>query len=420
MSRFPHAEDPVQNRTSGRRWFIVGLLSVGVMIAYIDRANLSVVLALQEFKEFFHLSDKNRGALNAAFFFSYAFLQIPAGWIVDRYGVKFPYTVGFLFWGLVSAATSLAGSVAHLIGLRILLGLGESVVAPATSRWIQFHFAEQERGFAFGLYLVGANVGLAGGALIVAWLISTSGWRAMFLILGLGSLLWLVPWTVAMKDEPKATVGASKGPFSSGAAVKDLMMSPVFGGLIVGTFAYNYFFYFCMTWMPAYLVEQRNLSLRLMGFYQMLSFGGLAFMAIFAGWLADRMIARGARPIWVRKGFVIAGFLMASTEVLGAQTGSTTVALFFAVFSLTGLGLATSNCWVLTQTLVPGTVIGRAIGIQNFVANLAGILAPLITAWLKQATASYQAPLQVIWLFLLIGLASYVFLVREEYVPITL
>jgi len=91
--------------------------------------------------------------------------------------------------------------------------------------------------------------------------------------------------------------------------------------------------------------------------------------------------------------------------------------LFFSIFSLSGLGLATANYWALTQTLIPGGAIGRIVGIQNCAANLPGIAAPIITGWILAKTGSYDATMQVIWVFLLIGIASYVFLVREKYAP---
>src|SRR6266516_4851485 len=118
----------VPTSSPARRWTIIGLLSLGVIIAYVDRTNFSVALAAKDFRALFHLTDADRGTLNSAFFWSYAFLQIPAGWLVDRYGVKFPFALGFLSWSLVSAATSLAGSVSQLFGLRFLLGVSESMV----------------------------------------------------------------------------------------------------------------------------------------------------------------------------------------------------------------------------------------------------------------------------------------------------
>jgi ACS family D-galactonate transporter-like MFS transporter len=234
----------------------------------------------------------------------------------------------------------------------------------------------------------------------------------------LGSLLWLIPWLLVTEDDDRRIEIAAKptGAMSS-LTMSALMASPLIWGTIIGTFCYMYFVYFCMTWMPAYFMERRHLSLDSMGLYSMFSFGGMAAMSALAGWAADRMIARGGDPVSVRKGFTIAGFLIASTEVIGAFSNSASVALFFAVFSLTGLGLATANYWALTQTLIPGGAIGRIVGIQNCAANLPGIVAPILTGWLKQKTGSYEAPMQAIWFFLLLGVAAYVFLVREKYAP---
>src|ERR1035437_7733018 len=92
-----------------RRWSLVCLLSLGIIIAYVDRTNLSVSLASADFKALFHLTDRDRGTLNSAFFWSYALLQIPAGFVVDRFGVKFPVALGFLFWCVISAATAGVG-----------------------------------------------------------------------------------------------------------------------------------------------------------------------------------------------------------------------------------------------------------------------------------------------------------------------
>jgi len=240
----------------------------------------------------------------------------------------------------------------------------------------------------------------------------------MFLWLGLGSLLWLIPWLLVAEDDDRRIELAAKpaGPQQSISFLR-LLGCPLIWGTMLGTFSYMYFVYFCMTWMPAYFVEKRHLSLDSMGLYTLFSFGGMAAVSILAGWAADRMIARGGDPVGVRKAFTIAGFLIASTEVIGALSDSVPVALFFAVFSLSGLGLATANYWALTQTLIPGGAIGRIVGIQNFAANLPGIVAPILTAWLKQKTGSYEAPMQAIWFFMLLGIAAYVFLVRERYAP---
>jgi len=413
-----HAATSADASGPARRWLIIALLSVGAIIAYMHRSNIPVALTVSDFKRAFQLTDLDRGLLNSAFFWSYAFLQIPAGWLVDRFGVKYPYAVGFFFWSLISASMSLSTSMPQLFVLLFLLGVGESVAMPASMRWIRFHFAEKERGSAVGLFMTGTKIGPAVGALVAAWLIQHYGWRAMFVILGFGSLVWLVPWlTLIRNDDRQLETAARLASKTAAVPFGRIMASPVIWGTIIGTFCYMYFVYFCLTWMPAYFIEHRHLSLNSMGFYQLFSFGGMAIMAPLAGWAADRLIARGGNPVKVRKAFTLAGFLMASTEVIGGLSNSVPVALFFAIFSLTGLGLATANYWALTQTLIPGGAIGRVVGVQNCAANLPGIVAPIVTGWLKQATGSYDAPMQAIWFFMILGVASYLFLVREKYAP---
>jgi hypothetical protein len=183
---------------------------------------------------------------------------------------------------------------------------------------------------------------------------------------------------------------------------------------LIGTFSYNYFLFFSLTWLPVYFVERRNLSLSSMSVYTMFSFAGTGTVAILAGAAADWMIRRGASAVNTRRWFTIAGLLAASTEVFGAMSESTDVAIFFAIFSMTGLGLATANYWAITQTLLPGVAPGRVAGIQNTALNLAGVVAPIITGWMKQITGSYTAPMQTIWVVLIIGVGAYLILARED------
>jgi ACS family D-galactonate transporter-like MFS transporter len=400
-----------------RRWTIIGLLSLGMVIAYVSRSNLSIVLVLPDFIKSFHLSDTDRGVLNSAFFWAYAALQIPAGWVVDRYGVKLPYAVSFLFWCIASALTAFTGTLGSLYVLRVLVGAGEAVVAPASYRWIRVNFEEKERGLAIGLYMTGTKIGPAIAAPLAAWLVMRSDWRAMFLIVGAGGLVWLVPWLLLVQNDRPRAPKAAAVPSAEAVPFARVLASPVTWGAVIATFCYMYFVYFCMTWMPAYFVEQRHLTLARMGVYTFFSFGGMAIVAVLGGWAADLLIARGGNPVTVRKWFTIAGFAVACTELIGAQSESVTVALAFAVISLSGLGLATANYWALTQTLIPAAAIGRISGVQNCAASVAGIVAPILTGWLKQQTGSYQAPMQAIWFFLVVGVLAYIFLVREKYAP---
>lgn len=398
---------------AARKWFVVVLLALGMVIAYVDRANLSVVLALGEFRQLFHLSDQDRGLLNSAFFWTYALLQIPAGWLIDRYGTKIPYAVGFVFWSLVSAATGLVQNVSQLVVARLLLGVGESVSTAASLRWIRCNCKEEERGLATGIMFSGTKFGAAIGAPVTALLITQFNWRLMFLITGFGGLLWLAGWMASVKTEDGRPAPAITRRNAEQTGLLRMMLTPVMWGIILGTFAYNYFIYFCLTWLPSYFMEARHLSLNSMSFYTMFSFGGMALVGILAGWMADRLIERGADAVRVRKAFTILGFVVASTEIIGALSHSRSVALFFAVFSLSGLGLATANYWALTQTLVPSTTIGRVVGVQNFASNSSGVVAAYMTGWLKQQTGSYEASMLAVLGILLLGILSYGLLVKR-------
>lgn len=330
--------------TSTRRWSVIILLSLGMVIAYFDRTALSVALATREFRSFFELSDANRGMMNSVFFWSYALLQVPAGWLVDRFGVKRPYTVSFIFWSLVAGATGAATTVWHLVALRLLLGIGEAVVGPSSMRWIRLNCPEKQRGLAVGVYMAGTKAGPALGVMAASFLAAAYGWRAMFFVIGLAPLVWVLVWHWLVPDDGRPNRTAISRPLpASDQGFGKLLASPVIWAIVIATFCYNSFIFFCVTWLPAYFSEQRHLSVRQMGIYTMCSFLGMALMAPAAGWLADRLVAGGRDPVSVRRWFTIAGFLIASTEVIGAMSASNTVALAFAIISLSGLGLATAN-----------------------------------------------------------------------------
>jgi len=402
-----------------RRWIILILLSLGAIIAFCSRTNISAALAYRPFVAHFHLSNVDRGVLNSAFFWSYMLLQIPAGWLVDRHGVKLPYALSFVVWCLASAVTGLTNSVSALVTLRVITGAGEAIVTPASFRWMRQHFSEQQSGLAIGVYMLGTKIGPALGAPLAAWLITLYDWHLMFIIVGLAGLVWLVPWLLLVRDDsPKAM---KKDPARSQVAAltfRNLMASPVVWGTIIINFCYNYFVFYCMTWMPAYFVEQRHVSLTKMGLFSFFSFAGIGIVAVLAGWLADAIIKRGGNAVFVRKAFVIAGFAIACTELIGVRSSSVQGALFWAVVSLSGLGLTTANNLALCRvTLIPPQAVGLVTGVQNVSTSLAGIVGPILSGWLLQEFGGYQAPMMAIFFFLILGGVTCLVLLREKWAP---
>jgi hypothetical protein len=120
----------------------------------------------------------------------------------------------------------------------------------------------------------------------------------------------------------------------------------------------------------------------------------------------------------VRKGFVLAGFLIACTELLGVHAHTVQTALFWAVVSLSGLGLATANHLALCRlTLIPAPAVGLVTGVQNVSTSLAGIVTPILSGWLLQVSGGYALPMLVIFVFLLIGAVTVVFMLRRDWAP---
>ena len=410
---------PRDTAVATKRWAIILLLAVGALIAYVDRTSISAAIASKPFKEHFQLTDLGRGWLNSAFFWSYAVLQVPMGIVVDRYGVKWPYTISFVVWCVASMLTATTTALAGLIIMRLLIGAAEAVVVPATYRWIRDNFSEGESGTAVGLYMLGSKAGPALGAPIGAWLIVQYNWQVMFVITGAIGLVWLIPWlTMVRNDWPGKVVRDAERRRPSPVSFGEIFSSLLVWGTLINCFCYNYFTFYCMTWMPAYLVEQRGLSLEKSGLYTMFSFGGIAIVALVAGWVADRMIRRGGDPVLIRKLFVVAGFLGGASVILGAYAQSLQMALFWNVFSLSFLGLATANNLALCRlTLIPGPAVGIVTGVQQVATSLAGIVAPILSGWLLQTSGSYLLPIQVILVFMLIGALTTWFLLQPRWAP---
>ncbi|HTZ58983.1 MAG TPA: MFS transporter [Acidobacteriaceae bacterium] len=408
----PGAAKEQTPQTSHGRWLVVALLTLGIIIAYTDRINLSA--ALPAIRNSFPLSAAAAGLLLSAFFWAYTILQTPAGWVVDRFGLKWPYAAGLFLWSAFSAATALVTSLHGLIAARIVVGIGEAIAIPASMRYIRETFAERERGLPMGILMSGTKYGPAIGAPIATYLVLAHGWRWMFVINGAFGIAWLLPWLFLVRDAKSASPQSGQ-PAAAPVSMTAILRTPVIWGTCLATFCYMYFVYFCMTWMPTYFKERFGLSLAASSWFTFMSFAGTGTISILAGWAADRFIARGRNPVAVRKAFTIGGFVLAFSAAFGAFSHSSTLSLFLAVFSLSGLGLATANYWALTQTLMPRSASARAAGIQNTAANLAGIAAPWITGVLVQKTGNFNAPLIAIGFWLLIGIACYLFLVREKY-----
>lgn len=396
-----------------RRWAMLTLLWLAVVINYIDRGGLSVI-AVPLMKEF-QLSPALMGALLSSFFWSYSLMQVPAGYLIDRFGLKWTYAGAFILWSGGSTLSGMVGSFGNFLACRVVLGAGEAAAQPASLSYIRRSFPPTERGLPTALYLTGLDIGPAAGTFFGSLLLSALGWRGMLIGLGIGCCVWLIPWLWLAPAEKSIVLPASlPAPPKTHVPWRLLLSRRVVWGVIFGGFLYSYYWYFCLTWLPSYLVIARKMSILEMGAVGSLPFLAKVPMVIFAGRLSDALARRTGREVLVRKSFIACGFSIASIILLLLVVKSQAGVLAVLILSLCGMAVGSANYWALTQAVSPTGMTGRIIGAQNMIGNFAGACAPVVTGWLIARTKGFDAAIWFAGLALIIAAACYLLLVRER------
>lgn len=369
---------------SRAQWTVVILLVVSVFVNYIDRVNLSIaapVLIKQ-----LSLSPVRVGSLLSTFFWTYALLQICglAGWVSDRFPVGHVLMWGYLVWSAATIATGFTWGFPLLCIARLLLGVGESITYPCYSR-ILTELPQQHRGRANALIDAGTKLGPAAGALIGGLLLIHFGWRLLFILLGVAGLVWVIPWIKVM---PKGRRGFAAESSEEMPSTLELLGLRSAWGSFLGHFCGNYFFYFLLAWLPLYLVRERKMSLDEMTRLTSTLFFTIAAATLTAGWISDRLIARGGSPTRVRKAVAVGGLSVASTLFGVALISNQVLSIAVLFVACIGYGAYSSNHWAISQTLAGPSIAGRWTSIQNGIGNLSGIAAPWIAGISVQTTGS--------------------------------
>lgn len=380
------------------------LLALSAFINFVDRGNLSVAAPMLRDELGFSLAEL--GILLSAFFPTYAAFQLVSGWLVDRYEVGWVIAAGFFLWSAATAATGFAHSFAVLFLLRLLLGAGESVAYPSYSRILSRHFPESQRGFANSVIIAGFYGGSAFGLFLGGILIARFGWRPFFIILGLASFAWLLPWLRWMPRE--------QGSQSSPASVPrtfEILCVPSVWGTFASLFFLNYLQYFFITWLPFYLVRGRSFSMDRMAVVAGGSYLSCAVTAAICGRLSDWWIGRGASPTLVRKTFTSGGMAGAAVFAMAAVLTGPGLSTAAVILTTSFLGMSSSNVWAITQTLAGPHAAGRWTGLQNFVGNFAGIVAPALTGFVLDRTGSFFWPFAITAVMCMLGAGSWIFLI---------
>ena len=400
----PRRDDP---RIPAALRAILILMVVSVAINYIDRTSLSTAAPLLQRPGDLAIPPAKMGVLLSAFFWTYAILQLVSGWLVDRYGVRWVMAGGFFIWSAATAATGWVHGFGALLAMRLLLGAGESVAYPCYSKIIAGNFAEHQRGLANSLIDAGTKFGPAVGVLAGGILMERHGWRPVFIVLGLASMLWLPAWFRWM---PRGH-DANRASRDEGPGYVEICKQRQAWATFIGHFSGNYLWYFLITWLPTYLVKERGFTMSEMAYIGAIAFCVTGVSTIITGTIADRAIAAGASPTRVRKTCVIAGLSLATTVVTVTVVHGAWASMACLMFACIAYGVFASSHWAIPQTIAGPRAAGKWTGLQNCLANMAGIAAPAITGFVVEKTGQFFWAFAVCSVVVLIGAAAYAFLV---------
>jgi MFS family permease len=355
---------------------LIFLLGAAVFLNYVDRGAIAMAAPLM--KGELGLSDEAYGVAFSAFFWIYAPVQMFAGWLCDRFSVYKLMAAGILLWAGSTLLIGFAGGFASLLVLRIMLGVGESISFPGSSKIIARHVAPERRGVANAAVATGIALGPAAGTLAGGLILEHWGWRAIFLAFGTMTLLWLLPWREAVRALP------ATGHHDEGAKVplaSLLTKWPLWSMSIVHALG-NYCFYFLLAWLPLFLTKSRGFTIREMTLLATLGYAVQGACALGYGHFSDWWTRSGRSEALCRRWMMVASQILAAGAILGLAFAHDAVVIGI-LLCLAGAASASLslNLYAVAQMFAGPRASGTWVGVQNAFGNLSGIIGPVITAF---------------------------------------
>lgn len=424
-SNFIKEVNAAMKKRSNVRWGVFTLVFLATAINYLDRSNMSV--ARPTMMGDLHLSKVEFGVLSSAFFWSYTLMQMPVGALVDKLGARLTYTVAVIWWSLAQMGISVTRSFGALIGMRVLMGIGEAPAFPTNARIIADWLPSKERGLANGLSSMGMAVGAGLMTPVVAWIVETFGWEVSFIVTGVLGLLWTIAWLVIFKNKPEES-NASKEEIEyikseqlqeevqlkSDVRWYQFLKKRNVWVLLYGLFAQDYLLFLILTLLPTYLVVAKHMTLIKAGFNSILPWVVAAIGAIVGGKLSDYLIKRGWSSINARRFVLTVGTLLCAVIIPAAFTESIPLALTLISIAMGGMMLANSNVWAVLADIAPRDSIGTLSGLQNFVGNISGWIAPIITGYLADRLHNFILALVIAGIIAIVGAIGYAFFLKND------
>lgn len=398
------------------RWFLAIFVFLISFISYMDRVNLSV--ATPEIMKEFGFTKMDMGFLQTAFFLGYAAVQIPGGILAETYGHRLVVAGAASLWSVFTALTAFCNSLTMFAVVRGLFGIGEGPLAPSfarfTYRW--FHPNERARGASF--LLCGVFFGPVVGPALTVALMLDYGWRSVFVIFGVFGLILAAAWYFLATEtarENRFVNEAEADHIEEGQVLtakkerapwRHFLTSSQFWAIGIQFFITDYIMYVFLAWLPLYLMEAQNFSLKSMGFAAALPWLALCIVTFVTGWISDRIIAAGASKHKVRTYSAMTGLAICCVSLyLGAVATSPWMNVFWLTISLGSLGLTFNAGWAACID-IGDKFSGSVSGWMNFWGNLGGVAAPVFTAWVA-TTFGWQTAIFATSGFALVGMIAW-------------
>lgn len=404
------------------RWLMIALCFSATAINYVDRATLAVGAPF--IQRDLAVNSATMGLLLSGFFWTYALMQLPFGWLVDRLGPRLIYAAAVIWWSVFTALTGLASGAASIFGARLALGAGEAACYPANAKVAAAWFPIRERGLAAGIFDSGSRTGSALALPLIAALVGAYGWRMSFVMVGTLGVLWTIVWLWLYRDPSKhpkvsdAQLLLLRSTQPAPAQTDSIRWTTLFRhrtvwGMMLGFFCLNFVLYFFITWFPSYLVNARGLSLKELGSLGMLPAVAAIPAEWIGGWASDALYRRGWSLTAARKTCLVGGLLCSSLIWCAAFTSGIALTLTFFTLACAGAAFTAANVWSLPGDVAPTSrLVGSLSGIQNGAANMAGVITATFTGFMLQITrGSYIIPLLVTGALCIVGALSYLFVV---------
>jgi MFS family permease len=389
---------------SRRRFWIYFLLFVFSGVAYIDRVNMSV--AAKPIAGELGLSPIALGYLFSSFLWAYVLMMLPGGRLIDKWGAHAVAGVATVVWSVSQMATGAAVGVMTMLLTRLGLGIGEAPFAPVVYRSVRDWAPYTERGTATAVIGAGGSLGPALGAPLVAWLIQVLSWRWSFVITGALGFVWAAVW-VALVSTPEKTKwlpdaerkyiltereAGVEVPAHDGVGYSALMRCPAMWGLAISQGCLVYSLYLYLSWLPNYLQTARGLSVVDSGLYTSVPFFIATGLNVVANWAGDRLLSAEAVRNGQRRYLVALCLLLTSVGLLIPYVESLPViiVLISIVVSFANAGPA-ANASLTSDLLRSPADAGRAFAFLVLGGNLFGLMAPVVTGYLVEASGNFSS-----------------------------